>query len=40
MRGPRLMERLQVVTRKLLMKLTGTTIFFFVMTKNRCTEEI
>ena len=39
MRGRRLMERLQVVTKTLLMKLSGTTNFF-VMTKNRCTEEI
>ena len=35
MRGRRLM----VVTKKLLMKLSGTTNFF-VMTKNQCTEEI
>ena len=39
MRRRRLMERLQVVTRTLLRKLSGTTNFF-VMTKNRCTEEI
>ena len=39
MRGRKFMERLQVVTKTLLTKLCGTTNFF-VMTKNRFTEEI
>ena len=39
MRGRRLMARLQVVTKKSLTKLSGTTNFF-IMTKNRSTEQI
>ena len=39
MRGRRLTGKLQVVTKKSLTKLSGTTNFF-VMTKNRCIEEI
>ena len=39
MGGRRLIGRLQVVTKKSLTKLSETTNFF-VMTKNRCTEEI
>ena len=37
--GRRLIGKFQVVTKKSLAKLSGTTNFF-VMTKNRCTEEI
>ena len=39
MRGRRLMARLQVVTKKSLTKLSGTTNFF-IMTKNRSTRDI